>query len=49
MAENTMPSAPKFEPAYIPPARQEMVSPISYQSLGVFTETEIEIEIEIRD
>jgi hypothetical protein len=27
-----MPSAPNFEPAYIPPARQEMVSPTSYQS-----------------
>ena len=32
VAENTMPSAPNFEPAYIPPARQEMVSPISHQS-----------------
>ena len=27
-----MPSAPNFEPAYILPARQEMVSPTSYQS-----------------
>jgi hypothetical protein len=32
IAENIMPSAPSFEPAYIPPARQEMVSPISHQS-----------------
>ncbi|RGB29797.1 hypothetical protein C1646_766151 [Rhizophagus diaphanus] len=32
IAENTMPSAPKFEPACIPPARQEMVSSISHQS-----------------
>ncbi|PKK59811.1 hypothetical protein RhiirC2_871153 [Rhizophagus irregularis] len=32
VAENTMSSAPNFEPAYIPPARQEMVSPTSYQS-----------------
>ncbi|CAG8786126.1 4609_t:CDS:1, partial [Cetraspora pellucida] len=32
MAENTMPSAPNFEPAYISPARQEMISPTSYQS-----------------
>ena len=32
IAENIMPSAPNFEPAYIPPARQEMVSPISHQS-----------------
>src|SRR6185437_12233797 len=32
VAENTMPSAPNFEPAYIPPARQKMVSPTSYQS-----------------
>jgi hypothetical protein len=31
VAENTMPSAPKFEPAYIPPVRQEMVSPVSHQ------------------
>ncbi|CAB4494836.1 unnamed protein product [Rhizophagus irregularis] len=31
-AKDTMPSAPNFEPAYIPPARQEMVSPISHQS-----------------
>ncbi|PKC06153.1 hypothetical protein RhiirA5_419957 [Rhizophagus irregularis] len=30
-----MPSAPNFEPAYIPPARQEMVSPISHQSKAV--------------
>ena len=34
VAKNTMPSAPIFEPAYISPARQEMVSPISYQSSG---------------
>ncbi|GBB85905.1 hypothetical protein RclHR1_12340009 [Rhizophagus clarus] len=32
MAKDTMPSAPNFEPAYIPPARQKMVSPTSYQS-----------------
>ncbi|GBC12506.2 hypothetical protein GLOIN_2v1707112 [Rhizophagus irregularis DAOM 181602=DAOM 197198] len=32
IAENIMPSAPSFEPAYISPARQEMVSPISHQS-----------------
>jgi hypothetical protein len=32
MAENTMPSAPKLEPACVLPARQEVVSPISYQS-----------------
>jgi hypothetical protein len=32
MVENTMPSAPKFELAYISPARQEMVSPSSHQS-----------------
>ncbi|PKK60721.1 hypothetical protein RhiirC2_792912 [Rhizophagus irregularis] len=31
-AKATMPSAPNFEPAYIPPARQEMVLPTSYQS-----------------
>ncbi|RIB03545.1 hypothetical protein C2G38_2224761 [Gigaspora rosea] len=31
-AKDTMPSAPNVEPAYIPPARQEMVSPTSYQS-----------------
>ena len=30
IAENTMPSAPNFEPAYISPARQEMVLPISH-------------------
>src|SRR3954447_7576272 len=30
--KNTMPSAPKFEPAYISPTRQEIVSPISHQS-----------------
>jgi hypothetical protein len=28
----SIPTAPNFEPAYIPPARQEMVSPTSYQS-----------------
>ncbi|PKY32565.1 hypothetical protein RhiirB3_450839 [Rhizophagus irregularis] len=31
-AKDTMPSAPSFDPTYIPPARQEMVSPISHQS-----------------
>jgi len=34
IAENTMSSAPKFEPAYISPARQEMVSPISHHVLN---------------
>ncbi|RGB24037.1 hypothetical protein C1646_821817 [Rhizophagus diaphanus] len=32
IAGNIMPSAPSFEPAYIPPARQKMVLPISHQS-----------------
>ncbi|RGB36022.1 hypothetical protein C1646_741956 [Rhizophagus diaphanus] len=32
IVKNTMPSAPNFEPAYISPAGQEMVSPTSYQS-----------------
>ena len=32
MAENTMPSAPNFEPAYISPTRQETILPTSYQS-----------------
>jgi hypothetical protein len=32
MAKNTMPSAPNFEPGCISPARQEMISPTSYQS-----------------
>ncbi|RIA86466.1 hypothetical protein C1645_329803 [Glomus cerebriforme] len=27
-----MPSAPKFEPACISPAKQEVISPISHQS-----------------
>src|SRR6266542_4405163 len=31
VAKNTMPNAPKFEPACISPARQEMISPTSYQ------------------
>ncbi|PKY62471.1 hypothetical protein RhiirA4_527160, partial [Rhizophagus irregularis] len=31
IAENTMPSAPNFEPAYISPAKQEMISLTSYQ------------------
>ncbi|UZO26442.1 uncharacterized protein OCT59_018667 [Rhizophagus irregularis] len=31
IAENTMPSAPKFEPAYISPAKQEMISLTFYQ------------------
>ena len=30
IAKNTMPSTPNFEPVYILPARQEMVSPISH-------------------
>src|SRR5437870_8404811 len=32
VAKNTMPSAPSFEPACISPARQEVISPTSYQS-----------------
>ena len=32
IAENTMSSAPNFEPACISPTRQEMISPTSYQS-----------------
>ena len=32
MAKNTIPSAPKFEPAYITNTGQEMISPTSYQS-----------------
>ena len=32
MVKNTMPSAPKFEQAYISPTRQEMILPTSYQS-----------------
>ena len=32
IAKNTMPSAPKFEPAYISPTRQETILPTSYQS-----------------
>jgi hypothetical protein len=32
IVKNSIPSAPNFEPAYILPARQEMVSPISHQS-----------------
>jgi hypothetical protein len=47
VAENTMPSAPNFEPAYIPPARQEMVSPTSYQS-SALNETISEIFISSR-
>src|ERR1044072_882184 len=39
IAENTMPSAPNFEPAYIPPSRQEMISPTSYQSLNCRSDT----------
>ena len=31
-AKDTMPSAPNFKPACISPARQEMISPTSYQS-----------------
>ena len=34
IAKNSMPSTPKFEPAYISPARKEMVSPISYHVLN---------------
>ncbi|CAB4490276.1 unnamed protein product [Rhizophagus irregularis] len=32
IAKNTIPSDPNFEPACIPPARQEMISLTSYQS-----------------
>ncbi|RIA98434.1 hypothetical protein C1645_812683 [Glomus cerebriforme] len=32
VAKNTMPSAPNFEPAYILPSGQEIISPTSYQS-----------------
>ena len=39
MAKDTMPSAPNFEPAYIPPARQEMVLPISHQSTNYKSDT----------
>ena len=35
MAENTIPSAPNFEPACISPTRQEMILPTSYQSSGL--------------
>ena len=31
MIKNTIPSAPKFEPAYISPTRQETILPTSYQ------------------
>jgi hypothetical protein len=34
IAENAMPSAPNFEPACIPPTRQEMGLPISYHVLN---------------
>src|SRR3989337_1751581 len=39
IAENTIPSAPKFESACISPARQEMVSPISHQSSNYKSDT----------
>ena len=39
IAENTIPSAPKFEPACISPARQEMVLPISHQSSNYKSDT----------
>ncbi len=39
IAENTMPSAPNFEPTCISPARQEMVSPISHQSSNYKSDT----------
>ena len=42
-AENTMPSAPKFEPACISPTRQEMISPTSYQSSNCRSDTHQEI------
>ena len=44
MAENTMPSAPNFEPAYILPTGQKMILPTSYQS-SVPNETTSEIFI----
>ncbi|PKB97807.1 hypothetical protein RhiirA5_432465 [Rhizophagus irregularis] len=34
-----MPSAPNFEPAYISPARQEMIPPTSYQSSNCKSDT----------
>uniref|UniRef100_U9SLD5 Uncharacterized protein n=1 Tax=Rhizophagus irregularis (strain DAOM 181602 / DAOM 197198 / MUCL 43194) TaxID=747089 RepID=U9SLD5_RHIID len=39
IAENTMPSAPNFEPAYISPTRQEMILPTSYQSSNCRSDT----------
>ncbi|PKY46621.1 hypothetical protein RhiirA4_461531 [Rhizophagus irregularis] len=42
IAKNTMPSAPNFEPACILPARQEMISPTSYQSSNCKTRIKIE-------
>jgi len=47
VAKNTMPSASNFEPACISPARQEMVSPTSYQSSNCKSNT-IEIFISSR-
>jgi len=44
MAENTMPSAQNFKPAYIPPTGQKMILPTSYQS-SVPNETTSEIFI----
>ncbi|RGB36486.1 hypothetical protein C1646_814011 [Rhizophagus diaphanus] len=35
MAENTISYAPKFEPAYISPTKQETILPTSYQSLAL--------------
>ena len=32
MAKNTIPSAPKFKPAYITNTGQEMISPVLHQS-----------------
>ena len=39
IAKNTMLSAPKFEPACISPARQEVISPTSYQSSNCKSDT----------
>ncbi|GES89646.1 hypothetical protein GLOIN_2v1707112 [Rhizophagus clarus] len=47
IAENIMPSAPSFEPAYISPVRQEMILPTSYQSSAP-NETTSEIFISSR-
>ena len=43
VAKNTMPSAPNFEPAYILPARQEMVLPISHHPITIFSSINTQI------